>query len=80
MRYCRLCEISERFPDDIDRYVKQYIETLPEDSRTSDEEYVRRIELCAVCDRLEAGICRSCGCFVGVRAAVRSGVCPYEYW
>ena len=75
-----MCDISEKFPDDIGVYAKQYIDTLPEESRASDEEYSRRIGICDGCDKLEEGLCRACGCFVELRAAVKYRNCPYDYW
>lgn len=80
MRYCRLCNRSKQFPNDVVAYVEQYIEALPEQNRTPIEEYEKRIRTCASCKYLTSGMCGACGCFVEVRAAVNVRECPYGYW
>ena len=32
------------------------------------------------CSYLNAGTCTACGCFVELRAALRTGHCPYRKW
>ncbi len=34
----------------------------------------------AYCSYLNAGTCTACGCFVELRAALRTGHCPYRKW
>lgn len=53
-----------------------YIANIPEDDKVSDEEYKRRLEKCRKCDHLLNGMCRICGCFVEMRAAIAVRHCP----
>lgn len=79
---CKKCLLSEI---DKDRYytnMYEYIELLPVDIKTEENEYQRRLSLCKQCDDLENGMCRKCGCFVEVRAAKKVNYCPSEkhFW
>ena len=65
---CRKCLLEDT--DDKSLYEKI--------KRTDDKEYRRRLELCRQCDKLLAGMCRVCGCFVEILAANRNGFCPGE--
>ena len=53
-----------------------YISNLPEEDRTPEEEYERRLSKCRECDHLLSGMCRICGCFVEMRAAIVVRHCP----
>lgn len=74
-RLCKKCMIPD-FVDDKDRFVSTYLnQILPED-RIEDETYDCRLETCRKCDFFLNGICRLCGCFVVLRAAVKGQYCP----
>ena len=57
-----------------------YIENLNPDIKTETSLYEKRLSVCKECERLADGMCRGCGCFVEMRAAVTKNVCPYEKW
>ena len=57
-----------------------YIENLDPDTKAGEELYERRLGVCKECDLLLEGMCRSCGCYVELRAAVEKNVCPYKKW
>lgn len=45
---------------------------------TDEQEYRRRLEICAECDKFEYGsTCTLCGCVMQVRALLLTGKCPY---
>ena len=69
-------------PEGLYKKVSELIEVIPEDVRTSAEEYKRRLDICRECDGLENGICRECGCFVELRAAAKKNYCPsaHHFW
>lgn len=50
--------------------------------RVSKEEFVRRLEVCRDCEYLlkAVNVCRQCGCFTKVKAALPSGDCPLGRW
>ena len=74
-RPCR-CLLMASGQEDMARLVAEYIATLPEESRVSDESYRARLALCENCEALHSGTCALCGCYVEARAAKRSLSCP----
>ncbi|MBP3453851.1 MAG: hypothetical protein J6M20_09050 [Clostridia bacterium] len=74
-RPCR-CLLMASGQEDMARLVAEYIATLPEESRVSDESYHARLALCESCEALHSGTCARCGCYVEARAAKRSLSCP----
>lgn len=57
--------------------LKAYIQSMPEEIKTDEAEYERRLGICAACDRCRDGICGWCGCFVAARAVKKQLDCPY---
>ena len=80
-RICKKCltremaESGEQFKNMWD-----YIDNLSGDVKTSDPEYERRLSICKECDMLLAGMCRKCGCYVEMRAALKTNECPDYNW
>ncbi len=75
---CRKCLLEDTDDKSLYEKIKRTVEEMDPDVRTDDKEYRRRLELCRQCDKLLAGMCRVCGCFVEIRAANRNGFCPGE--
>ena len=48
--------------------------------KASEELYEERLSVCKECDMLLTGMCRSCGCYVELRAAVTKNYCPRKKW
>lgn len=63
-------------------HMKEYISAIDDYIKTSSKEYERRLNLCRNCECLINGICKICGCFVEIRAAVNKNYCPNKnkYW
>ena len=59
-RPCR-CLLMASGQEDMARLVAEYIATLPEESRVSDESYRARLSLCENCEALHSGTCARCG-------------------
>lgn len=57
-----------------------YIDNLDEIIRTDQPLYKKRLMICKNCDLLADGMCRACGCFVEMRAALCKNSCPYDKW
>lgn len=57
-----------------------YIENLDEAVKTNQPLYEKRLMICKSCDLLADGMCRACGCFVEMRAALAKNGCPYDKW
>lgn len=77
LRYCKKCLLVE-LTDEKALYgiIRDRISLMDQDKRTSEEEYSRRLAICAACDHLTRGTCVQCGCYVELRAARRHMNCP----
>lgn len=81
LRSCRRCLIREMADqDEYFRSLRDYIENLDPDIRTAVNLYEKRLAVCRECDMLLQGMCRKCGCYVELRAAVRKNFCPQGKW
>ena len=60
--------------------LNEYKERVDPSARASDELYAKRLGICQSCDRLNAGLCMACGCYVELRAYKTDQMCPYEKW
>lgn len=77
---CRRCLTRDMDQGEYFKNLHTYIANLDEDIRTDEALYEKRLSLCRECDRLLDGMCRACGCFVELRAAIGKNVCPYSRW
>lgn len=75
-RYCRKCLIRDTDQAEYFNNMYDYIRRMPEETKASPQEYERRLAVCRSCSRLQSGMCRICGCFVEMRAAVKVQICP----
>ena len=73
---CKRCLLLDVDPEGLYIKVSELISLIPEDTKTPDGEYSRRLEICKSCQNLENGVCRECGCFVELRAAAKKNYCP----
>lgn len=80
--FCKRCFFEELDPKGIYKEISELIAALPEEKRTDETEYRRRLEICGRCDSLGEGTCGKCGCFVELRAAKKDMHCPSEehFW
>lgn len=81
-RFCKKCLLDKVFEDDEYKNMQEYIDSIDEEIKTEKDEYERRLNICINCDNLFNGMCRICGCFVEMRAAVKKNYCPNvnKYW
>ena len=75
-RICRRCLLDEIFEVNEYKNMQEYISNIDKHIKTEDDEYKRRLNLCRECDNLVNGMCKICGCFVEMRAAVKNNYCP----
>ena len=80
VRACRRCLLYEMGKSADYRNLYAYIDGLDEEIRTPAPLYEERLSFCRGCGLLLSGMCRACGCFVELRAAIASNRCPYEKW
>ena len=79
-RTCRRCLLYEMAESAEYRNLYACIEGLEEGIRAPGDLYEKRLAHCKNCDLLLSGMCRACGCFVELRAAIAANRCPYEKW
>ncbi|MCM1040001.1 MAG: DUF6171 family protein [Ruminococcus sp.] len=80
MRICKKCLIRDMERSEYFENLHNYIENLDEDIKVDGQIYEERLAFCKDCDLLLDGMCRACGCFVELRAALRKNACPYDKW
>ena len=62
------------------RSLREYIDNLDPDIKAGEELYEKRLFVCKNYDLLLEGMCRSCGCYVELRAVIMKNVCPRKKW
>lgn len=77
MKPCR-CLLKQAGEQELAQTISEYISTLSPDIKASADLYKRRLEKCRECDDLNSGVCGKCGCYVEMRAAVKTNRCPSE--
>lgn len=81
LRLCRKCLIRDMAgQEEYFRSLREYIENLDADIKASDSLYEDRLNVCRECGMLLEGMCRRCGCYVELRAAVAGNKCPADKW
>jgi len=75
---CKRCGAGDiAMFDEVKAQMPEYIKTIGEDMRVTDDEYKARLELCEECEGLAGGLmCKYCGCFVHMRALKKQMNCP----
>lgn len=80
-RYCRKCLTRDMAgQEEYFRSLRDYIENLDPDIKSPEALYEDRLTVCKGCELLLEGMCRSCGCYVELRAAIERNVCPRKKW
>lgn len=80
-RYCRKCltrDMAGR--EEYFRSLREYIANLDPDIKATEARYEERLAVCKECELLLDGMCRSCGCYVELRAAIEKNICPRKKW
>ena len=79
-RVCRRCLTADMDEKEYFENLHAYIANLDEDLKVDQPLYEKRLSACKECDLLADGMCRACGCYVELRAAMWKNACPYEKW
>ncbi len=77
---CLRCLLQEIDEEAYKNKLLRVIRMMKDSEKASDSEQKRRLDICRECSYLDSGTCRACGCYVELRAASRSGRCPYKKW
>lgn len=79
-KHCLQCLLREMDQEAYMENLYAYIERLDEDIKTDKALYEERLSVCKACSYLTEGMCRACGCFVELRAAIKTNSCSYNKW
>lgn len=80
-RVCRKCLTRDMIgQDEYFANLQEYIRNLDVDIKSGEDLYEGRLDVCKECDLLFQGMCRSCGCYVELRAAIAHNSCPQKKW
>lgn len=79
-RICRKCLTADMDQVEYFANLHTYIANLDADIKVDSQIYNERLTVCKNCDLLADGMCRACGCFVELRAAIGKNSCPYDKW
>ena len=77
---CRKCLLSEMKDSDLMEVIRKGVDGISMQDRADEKDYGKRLNLCRSCDNLISGTCLSCGCYVEIRAAIKTGRCPLKKW
>lgn len=73
---CKRCLLLQYPNAEYFKNLYDYIENLDDDIKADENEYNRRLDICIQCPDYLQGMCRICGCFVELRAAIAENECP----
>jgi len=76
---CKRCLLREMAQEDIEK-IEKYKEAIKDEDRVSEGIYEERLNVCKLCEKLNAGTCNACGCYVELRALGSSSRCPHKKW
>ncbi|MCI9073703.1 MAG: hypothetical protein HFH80_13060, partial [Lachnospiraceae bacterium] len=62
------------------RNLQEYIANIELELKAPEAIYEERLAVCKDCDLLLEGMCRVCGCYVELRAAMKKNACPRHRW
>ncbi len=84
-RICTRCLLRELAGSDREKQVQldqieAYRAAIRQQDRADDAVYENRLQICRQCERLLAGTCLACGCYVELRAAAKASRCPKKRW
>lgn len=80
-RICKKCLMRE-MQDKADYFetIQTLIENLEPEESVSKDLYEKRLQICKDCEMFLEAMCRSCGCYVELRAAKQKNACPRKKW
>lgn len=79
-KHCYKCLLRDMDQNEYFENLYEYVANLDEDIKADSRLYEDRLTCCKTCHYLEEGMCRACGCYVELRAAIHKNRCPYEKW
>ena len=78
-RVCIRCLLRDMIDADT-AMIEKYKAALKPEDMVDTLEYERRLGICKECEKLNAGTCMACGCYVELRATAKISKCPTKKW
>lgn len=78
-RVCKKCLLRDMTTADA-KMIEKYKDAIRQEDRVSEHVYETRLTICKSCEKLNAGTCSACGCYVELRALSPMSRCPYKRW
>lgn len=80
-RICKKCLMRE-MEEQADYFatIRNLIDNMDEEEKASEALYEERLQICKDCEMFLEAMCRSCGCYVELRAAKAANSCPRKKW
>lgn len=75
-RFCKKCLLDKVMGEAEYKHMQNYISNIDSEIKVTKEDYKKRLNTCMECENLINGMCKLCGCFVEMRAAVKKNYCP----
>lgn len=60
--------------------IEKYKQAIKDCDRVDENKYEARLTICKACEKLNAGTCIACGCYVELRALGIKNKCPDKRW
>lgn len=84
-RVCTRCLLRELVETDHEKQteyemIQKYRDAIKPSQRVADTVYEQRLDRCRSCEKLVAGTCMACGCYVELRAVSLRSHCPKKKW
>ncbi len=73
---CKKCLLLEAGEKALYNSVREYLDNLDDEMKAEEAICKKRLEFCKRCDELISGMCKKCGCYVEIRAALKDKNCP----
>ena len=73
---CKKCLLNEAGESKSLKLVEDYLNSLEQELKVTQDIYSKRLSMCKACDNLISGMCIKCGCYVEIRAALKDKSCP----
>lgn len=77
---CTRCLLKDYSKEVYEKLIVEGLKALPAEDLADEEVTSKRLSVCKDCEKINQGTCLACGCYVEIRAALKTGKCPYSKW
>ncbi len=81
MNKCRACEYTNKIHKDAVETELKRLSQMKGLKPCDEKELERRLNICSSCPQLDMNnVCMMCGCYVQIRAFLKTSRCPIKNW